>query len=103
MERVVIRHAPYIIKMKIIDEMKEYISQLKIIDVHEHLIADEVRIHKFRDYMSLVFSNYTGTSAVSAGVPEKEIDIIQGERELEEKYPLFISTCQKIQNTVSFQ
>ena len=103
MERIVIRHAPYIIKMKIIDEMKEYISQLKIIDVHEHLIADEVRIHKFRDYMSLVFSNYTGTSAVSAGVPEKVIDIIQGEGELEEKYPLFISACQKIQNTVSFQ
>lgn len=89
--------------MKTYNEIKEYIEQLEIIDVHEHLIKDELRIQKYQDYMSLVFSNYVNTNAISAGISQEEIAVIQGNCDIAEKNHIYRKACENIQNTTSYR
>ena len=42
----------------------ENIQSMPVIDVHEHLICDNLRIQKYPDYISLLFSNYVYGNAV---------------------------------------
>lgn len=68
----------------------ENIQSMPVIDVHEHLICDNLRIQKYPDYISLLFSNYVYGNAVSAGMTWGEYEyILNPNGDLEKKYTLF--------------
>lgn len=80
------------------------IRKIPVIDVHEHLICDELRIKRFSDYLSLVFSNYIYGNAVSAGMAWEDCEYIMGSsNDLGKKYRLFETVMSQIRLTSVFQ
>lgn len=84
-------------------EILNDIDSVRIIDVHEHLINDKLRMQRYKDYISLVFSNYTYINAVSAGTTEDDIKLLQGDLPVSQKYEVYSRACQNIKNTTSFR
>jgi len=71
------------------DHLLELVSQIEIIDSHEHLPPERDRIASEPDF-SLLFSHYCKSDLLSAGMPEAEVEKFFGNKApLDEKWRLF--------------
>ncbi|KPJ89323.1 MAG: hypothetical protein AMS17_02385 [Spirochaetes bacterium DG_61] len=83
-----------------LQEIKEHVDGLRIIDTHEHLAQEHERIGHDVDVLSTFFSHYASSDLLSAGIPEKDLSTIRdGSKPLKERWALFEPWWEKIRNT----
>ncbi len=84
-------------------ELLDFACTLPIIDVHEHIVRDEMRLKIYPDYIALSIANYMRTAVISSGVPEDTVAFLQGCAPVKEKHPVFLTATKNIRNTYIFK
>jgi predicted TIM-barrel fold metal-dependent hydrolase len=83
-----------------LQEIKEHVDGLRIIDTHEHLAQEHERIGHDVDVLSTFFSHYASSDLLSAGMPEEDLSTIRdGSKPLDERWALFEPWWEEIRNT----
>ncbi len=89
--------------MTLQQELAAFSKNLPIIDVHEHIINDQLRLIKYPDYIALAIANYVRTAACASGISEEVILFLQEDNPLSQKYPQFIKAMAEINHTYVFK
>ncbi len=84
-------------------KLHDFIKNLPIIDVHEHIVNDELRLKYYKDYFAIAISNYLNSVSISSGISQKDIDFLQGDNSLDKKYEKFCAISYNIKNTYVFK
>jgi hypothetical protein len=83
------------------NELLEYIQQLDIIDTHEHLLPEAMRLGTKADFFNVTLSQYASSDLISAGMPPSAMDTLRDETTaLDKKIALFMPFWEKTKNTV---
>ena len=79
-------------------QLMEYMEEIDIIDSHEHLPSEEVRVAQNPDF-SLMFTHYCGVDLLAAGMSRTELGNFSGSAlSVAEKWRLFAPYYHAIQD-----
>jgi hypothetical protein len=78
----------------------EEISKMPVIDCHEHLMPEKMRLERKADFFSVILEHYTDSDLASAGMPEWQLKQLKGNSMgFEEKAKIFMPFWERISNT----
>ncbi|MCM8786259.1 MAG: amidohydrolase family protein [Candidatus Omnitrophica bacterium] len=85
--------------MKIKEKLMEFVDNIEIIDAHEHLPPERVRVEKEVDIF-ILFSHYTKGDLLRAGMSEEQYKtLFNYEIPIEKRWKIFSSYWEKIRYT----
>jgi hypothetical protein len=80
-------------------EMKAQVDQIRVVDTHEHIDPERMRLEQELDVFYL-FSQYASSDAVSAGFPLRDLEAVRDTgRSLAERWALFSPFWARARNT----
>jgi predicted TIM-barrel fold metal-dependent hydrolase len=69
--------------------IREEVEQIPLIDTHEHLVSEDIRLKKKIDFFYML-AHYASSDLVAAGMPgRKQLLLLDAERPLEERWEEF--------------
>lgn len=81
-------------------ELMETLKQLPVVDTHEHLMPEEVRLKAGIDFFTLVMSHYASSDILSAGMTPDHMATLRSEdAPFDKKMALFMPFWEKAANT----
>jgi hypothetical protein len=81
-------------------ELREEIDTLPVVDTHEHLIPETLRLEGAADFFGITLSHYASSDLISAGMSEPQLETLRSaEAAAEKKAALFMPFWEKASNT----
>jgi hypothetical protein len=80
-------------------ELMELIEKLPVVDTHEHLIPESMRIAGNFDFFTVTMNHYASSDLISAGMTQGQMDLLKGETPFEVKNAMFAPYWAKTSNT----
>jgi len=85
-------------------DLLEEIKGMPVVDTHEHLESEEMRLERPVDLFNTFLIHYASCDLVSAGMPLKDMDFLKGgDGDLDKKWRIFAPYWDKAKNTVYCQ
>ncbi|MDR1665077.1 MAG: amidohydrolase family protein, partial [Clostridiales bacterium] len=84
----------------IFQELWETVDGLPVVDTHEHLTPESMRVETTGDFFSIALAQYAGSDLISAGMTPKQLETLLGhEVAFEDKLNIFMPFWEKVSNT----
>jgi predicted TIM-barrel fold metal-dependent hydrolase len=81
-------------------DIRKHVDSIRLIDTHEHLPPESVRVNKVVDVLSQFYLHYTSSDLISAGMSMEDLIYIKDTKiPLDYRWAVFESLWEKIQNT----
>ncbi len=81
-------------------DIKRIVDSVRVVDTHEHLMAESDRLQMEVDPLYIFLPNYLSSDLVSAGMSTEELGLIRStDTPLEERWQRFIPFWEKVENT----
>jgi predicted TIM-barrel fold metal-dependent hydrolase len=78
----------------------ETVDGLSVVDTHEHLAPESMRVESAADFFSIAMAQYAGSDLLSAGMTPKQLETLLGhEVAFEDKVNIFMPFWEKVSNT----
>jgi len=85
---------------KFYSELFETISEIRVVDTHEHLLPESMRIEGGADFFGVVMTHYASSDLISAGMSADDMEKLRGKDiPFEEKIKIFIPFWERASNT----
>jgi predicted TIM-barrel fold metal-dependent hydrolase len=81
-------------------EIRKHIDKIRVIDTHEHLPTEKMRISEEVDVLATFYQYYASADLISAGMPEDEfLKIWDTSKSLDDRWEIFEPWWEKMKNT----
>jgi hypothetical protein len=85
---------------KTYQDLLEHIRTLPVVDTHEHLFPEALRLTESTDFFTAIMGHYLSTDLFSAGMPQHNLDKLRDKHvPFDEKIPFFLPFWEKTDNT----
>ncbi len=85
---------------KIYMEILEHINKVPVIDTHEHLESEDVRLNRTVDLFNTYLIHYASSDLVSSGMGDNELAFLTGDStDMEKKWSVFKPYWERARNT----